>query len=181
MNRYLFVALFGLALSAMPATAQISVYGGGGAAMPTGDDLEDVDAGLMLFGGLTFDLSESLALYAEGAWGTHDTTQGTTVNPSSLMGGLIFGFGSEDAALSPYIFGGAGLQTVGTDAGGDPSETEFGYQFGAGVGFELFGLGSFLEGRYHAASYDADSDFGELDFALFTIAYGLSFDLGGDN
>jgi opacity protein-like surface antigen len=181
MKRFAFLAAFAFALVATPAAAQISVYGGGGVASPQGDDLENVDAGLILVGGVTFDLSEMLSLYAEGAWGTHDSEGDVTVNPSSLMAGLLYGFGGEDAAISPYVFAGAGLQGVALDVTTDPSDRTFGWQAGAGLGFELVGLPAFLEGRYHSASFDADSDVGELDFGLLSFILGFSFDLSGDN
>ncbi len=185
MKRLVLLATFALFLTAVPASAQFAVYGGGGSAIPTGDDLEDVEAGLQLLGGFTYDLSERLSLYGEGQWGTHDIdgTDDVTVKPSALMAGLLLGLsGDEDAALSPYLFGGLGLQSVKVDAdAGDSDDRTFGYQVGAGFGFDLGSLPTFLEGRYQAASFDADSDIGELDFSIFSIILGFSFDIGGDN
>ncbi|HKK92492.1 MAG TPA: outer membrane beta-barrel protein [Longimicrobiales bacterium] len=184
MKRLALLAAFALFLAAAPASAQFAVYGGGGAAIPTGDDLEDVESGLQLLGGFTYDLSEKLSLYGEGQWGTHDIEDSDiSVSPSALMAGLLLGLaGDEDAALSPYLFGGLGLQTLSVDDdGSDPSDSAFGYQVGAGVGFDLGSLPTFLEGRYQAASFDADSEVGELDFSIFSIILGFSFDLGGDN
>lgn len=181
MKRFALLAGVALALTAMPAAAQVSVYGGGGVASPQGDDLENIDAGLILLGGVTFDVSERLSVFAEGAWGTHDSEGDVTVNPSSLMGGLILGFGDEDAAVNPYVFAGAGLQGVALDVATDPSDRTFGWQAGAGLGFDLVGLPAFFEGRYHGASFDADSDVGELDFGLLSFVLGFSFDLSGDN
>jgi opacity protein-like surface antigen len=183
--------VLGLFLTAVPVAAQVSVYGGGGPAFPTGEDLEDVDGGVQLLGGLVFDLNERISLYAEGQWGTHDVdlesaTDGS-VKPSAVMAGLLLGLsGNEDAAVSPYVFGGLGLQSIkleGTEGSVSLSidDRTFGWQAGAGVGFDLLGLGSFLEGRYQSASFDEDSEFEELDFAIFSIIFGFSFDLGGDN
>jgi opacity protein-like surface antigen len=184
MKRYLVLGLMGLALSAAPAMAQVSIYGAGGSAIPTGDDLSDVEAGLQFAGGLVLDLNERVGVYGEGQWGTHDIEDSDdSVSPSALMAGLILGLTSnEDAAVSPYVFAGAGVQTLSVDnESDDPKDTAFGWQAGAGIGFDLLGLGSFLEGRYQAASFDSDSDIGEVDFAIFSILFGFSFDLGGDN
>lgn len=184
MKRTLFAMVFCLALTALPASAQVALYGGGGAAFPSGDDLSDVDAGLQLFGGLTLDLNERISVYAEGQWGTHnvDDVDVDKAKPAAIMGGLLFGLTSdEDAPVQPYIFGGGGLQSVTVDlATGDSfDDSTFGWQVGAGIGFALGGLDAFAEGRYQAASYDADSDLGEFDFAIFSLAVGLSFELGG--
>lgn len=184
MKRYVLLGLMGLALAAAPATAQVSVYGGGGSAIPTGDDLENVEAGLQLLGGVVVDVNDRLGIYGEGQWGTHDfENTDVSVNPSALMAGLLLGLaGDEDAALAPYLFGGLGIQTLGIDNDAtDPSDSTLGWQLGAGAGFDLGPLPAFLEGRYQAASFDADSDIGELDFSIFSIILGFSFDLTGDN
>lgn len=194
MKRLALLAAFGLFLVAAPANAQVSVYGGGGPAFPIGDDLDGVDPGIQLLGGITFDLSDRVSLYGEGQWGTHnddsvDEGVDATVKPSALMAGLLIGLAAdEDAPISPYIFGGLGLQTVDVEAesqgvGVNIDDTGFGYQVGAGLGFELGSLPMFLEGRYQAASYDDFGEFGEgdLDFSIFSIILGFSFDLSGDN
>ncbi len=191
MKRYLVLAFMGLALSAAPAFAQVSVYGGGGSAIGTGEDMEDVDAGLQLLGGLVVDVTDRVGIYAEGQWGRHDVTiEGVTdptATPSALMAGLLLGLSSnEDAAISPYVFGGVGLQSLELE-GEEGGETEsaddrtFGWQAGAGFGFDIGSLPAFLEGRYQRASFDEDSEFEELDFAIFSIIFGFSFDFGGDN
>lgn len=182
MNRFALLAVVGLAFSALPATAQISIYGLGGPAIPTGDDLEDVESGLQLTGGATFGLSERLALFAEGQWGTHGIEDSDTkVKPSALMGGLLFRLSSDpDAAISPFFGAGVGIQTVSVDNDTtDPSSSTFGYEVGAGFGFDLVGLPANLMAKYQAASFDADSDIGELDFSIFSILLGFSFPLGG--
>ena len=190
MKRYFVLALMGLALSAAPAVAQVSVYGGGGSAIPTGDDMEDVDAGLQLLGGLVLDLTEMVSIYAEGQWGTHDVSvDGATdvsAKPSALMAGLLLGIGGDEGAVSPYLFAGGGLQSLdleGEEGGITVSvdDRTFGWHVGGGIGFDLGSLPAFLEGRYQAASFDSDSEFDELDFAIFSIIFGFSFDLGGDN
>ena len=182
MKRLAFATAFCLALVATPASAQISLYGGGGAAFPMGDDLEVVEGGLQLFGGATFDITSKLGVYAEGQWGTHGIENSDTkVKPSALMGGVIFEFMAGDASpISPYVFGGAGVQTVkfDPDQGDGAKDSAFGFQLGAGVGFDVAGLGAFAEGRYQAAQF-SEGDVGDLDFAIFSLAVGLSFDVGG--
>lgn len=185
MKRLAFVAALSVALAAAPAAGQVALYGGGGAAFPTGDDLDGVDAGLQLFGGATFDVSEKVSLYAEGQWGTHslEASDDVTVKPSALMAGLILGLGSdEDAPVSPYLFAGGGIQTVNIDpdTGEGADDSTFGFQLGAGLGFDLAGIGAFAEGRYQRASFADDAAvLPDATFAIFSVAVGLSVELGG--
>jgi opacity protein-like surface antigen len=183
MKRIALATAFCLALVAAPATAQVSVYGGGGAAFPSGDDLSNVDAGLQLLGGVTFDVNERLSIYGEGQWGRHNPETGDgTITPTALMAGLLLGLTADDAApVSPYIFAGGGLQGVDIDdgAGNSVDDRTFGWQAGAGVGFALGGLDAFAEGRYQSAAFDTDSDLSDLDFAIFSIVVGFSIDVGG--
>ena len=184
MKRFLMLALTGLALSAVPATAQIAVYGAGGVASPVGDDMDGIEAGLQLVGGVEYYLSDKLAILAEGQWGTHDVENSdNSVSPSALMGGLSLGLGSGEGSIKPWIFGAAGLQTVSIDTDvADPSDTTFGYQVGAGIGFPLFGQNAGLRASYQAASFDADSEIGgaaDFDFSIFSVVLGFGIPLGG--
>ena len=181
MKRFIMLALAALAISAAPATAQFQVYGAGGVASPTGDDMDGVEAGLQLLGGLEYYLTERLALTAEGQWGTHDIEDSdATAKPSALLGGLSLGLGSGEGSLYPWIFAAGGLQTLGVDNDStDPSDTTFGYQVGAGVGFPLFGQNAGIRAAYQAASFDSDSELGEFDFAIFSVVLGFAFPLGG--
>ena len=174
-----------MVLVALPLNAQ-SIYVGAGGAFPTGDDMDGVNAGLQLVGGVTFDVASQLSVYGEGSWGTHGTDfDGIDAKPYALMAGLMLGLtGDEDASLTPYVFGGAGLQWIKlTDGDMDVSDNAFGFQFGAGLGFALGGVDAFAEGRYARAGFDADSDLSdgeEFTFAAFGLVAGLSFNLGGN-
>lgn len=182
MKKYAVLSLAMLALVALPLNAQ-SIYVGAGAAFPTGDDMDGVDTGLNLAGGVTFDVASRVSIYGEGSWGTHGTDfEGVDAKPYALMAGLLLNLGSGgEGALSPYIFGGGGMQWLKlTDGDTDVSDSAFGLQLGAGVDFPLGGLNGFAEGRYHRASFDADSDLGDFSFATFGLLVGLSFDVGGN-
>lgn len=175
------VALFG---TAIPAVAQ-SIYVGVGPTFPTGDFGEYAGTGFMLAGGVEFEVASQLSIYGEGFWGQNDhDTDGDKTNPSGFMGGLLYGFGGDDAPLTPYVFGGVGLMThaYSSDTFEDSSDSAFGFQGGAGVGFDLGGLDAFAEGRYMSASFDFEVSPGETaseTTAFVGIVLGLSFDVGG--
>lgn len=178
-----------LTLVALPLNAQ-SVYVGVGGAFPTGDDMEGVNAGFQLVGGVTVDVASQLSIYGEGSWGTHGTEfdgvdLGVDAKPYALMAGLLLDLMSdEDAPATPYVFGGAGLQWIKlTDGDTDISDNAFGFQLGAGVGFNLGPVDGFAEGRYARAGFDADSDLSdgeEFTFAAFGLVAGVSINLGGN-
>lgn len=185
MKRFALAGILALLFAAVPATAQVSVYGGGGAAFPTGDDLDGVDGGLQLLGGVVVEVSSLLSIYAEGQWGTHDFEDGAitgTVDPSALMAGLMLGFSPANSPVNPYFFAGVGVQSVSLEADGLGSldDSTFGWQLGGGIGFPIGPVNGFAEGRYQAASFDADSEVSNLDFAIFSLIVGLSIDLGGN-
>jgi opacity protein-like surface antigen len=65
--------------------------------------------------------------------------------PWGFMGIVDYAFGQPDK-IRPYVFGGLGVMIHRFSAGGESaSETEFGYQAGAGLAFPL---GIYVEGRY---------------------------------
>ena len=181
MKRFAFLTAFCLALMAVPASAQVSLYGGGGGAFPQGDDLDGIDGGLQLFGGADIELNERLSVYVEGQWGTHSTdVDGVDVKPAALMGGLLIGLSSGDGP-TPYIFGGAGLQSVTIEASNvSVDDSAIGIQLGAGVSFPLGSFNGFAEGRFQRAGFADDADvLPDLTFSIISLAVGLSIDLGG--
>jgi opacity protein-like surface antigen len=188
MKRFVCLTLTALALTATPTLAQ-SIYLGVGPTFPTSDYGDYANTGFMLAGGATFEIATNLDIYGEAFWGqnNHDEEvvgEDSKTNPLGFMAGLLYGFGGEDAAVDPYVFGGAGLMQhrYSSDTFGDDSESAFGFQAGAGMGFALGGLDAFAEGRYTHASYDAESEGADSAVtAFFSIMVGLSFDLGGDS
>lgn len=184
MKRLAFFTALSLAFVAVPASAQVNVYGGGGGAFPTGDDMDGVESGLQLFGGAEFDVSEMVSLYVEGQWGTHnlEDVDDVTVSPRALMAGLLLGFGSDGAPVSPYVFGGGGLQSVSIDVDGDStSDSAFGFQVGGGLNFPLGGVDGFGEVRYQTAGFADDAEvLTDATFAIFSVVVGLSIQVGGN-
>lgn len=175
MKRIACLALSVLFISAVPAAAQ-SIFFGVGPSFPSGDYGDYAKTGFMIAGGVTYELVPQLSVYGEGFWGQNDhETEGDKTNPSGIMGGLIYGFMGQDAMVSPYVFGGAGLMThaYASDTFENSSDSAFGFQGGAGVGFGLGGLEAFAEGRYMSASFDSETT------AFVGVLLGLTFNFGG--
>ena len=184
MKRIACLTMWALALLALPAAGQ-SIFVGVGPTFPTSDYGDYAKTGYMVAAGVTYEIVPQVAVYGEGFWGQNDhETDGDKTNPYGFMAGLIYDFiGDEDAPLSPYAFAGLGSMTHKytsdtLDASG--SESAFGFEAGAGLGFDLGGLNAWGEGRYMSASFDSESPgAGSAVTAFFALVFGLSFNLGG--
>jgi opacity protein-like surface antigen len=147
------LALMGFAI---PAQAQTTLYIEGGATFPTGDFGDYANTGWMAAGGLLFGIGDSgfgvggEVFYGENKHGTDEVDLNSKTNPYGVMAIADYTFGSP-GGLQPYLFGGAGLlvHRFSADNFDSESESQFGYQFGAGLSFPI---GLFIEGRYMGAS-----------------------------
>jgi hypothetical protein len=184
MKKIATVTLGLLALVAFPLSAQ-SIYVGAGGSFPNSDYGDYAKTGVLLVGGVDFEVAQNLSVWGEGFWGQnkHEGDDSKT-NPVGFMAGLMYGFGGEEASVEPYVFAGAGwmIHKYSSDTFGDDSQGAFGLQGGAGLGFDLGGLDAFVEGRYMRASYDSESPgAGSAVTAFMALIAGVSFDLGGDD
>ncbi|MDX1395786.1 MAG: hypothetical protein R3195_15495 [Gemmatimonadota bacterium] len=157
------------------------IYFGAGATFPTGDFGDYADTGWMGVAGVTFDIGTGgLWVGGEGFYGQNNHSDdlaptpteeaGAKTNPYGAMG--IVGYGTGDGeSLGFYFFGGAGLlvHKYSSDVSDSVSDSNFGYQAGAGVSFPLGGsLDLWGEGRFMGAS----------DTTFFGLLAGLSIGLG---
>jgi len=175
------LAVVSLALTAPFAAQAQSLFISAGLASPSGDDLDGVSTGWMAAGGVTFDVGSS-GVWAgvDGAYGQNTTDfDGEKVKPYSLMGVLGYSFPTE-GSVSPYVWGGAGLQGVkfSDDGGSSESESGFGWQAGAGLGFGSSdsNVRPYVEGRYHSASIDVDGF--DVDLRFFGALFGVTIGVG---
>lgn len=175
------LAVVSLALTAPFAAQAQSIFISGGLASPSGDDMDGVDTGWMVAGGLIFDVGSS-GVWAgvDGAYGRNTTDlDGETVKPFSVMGVLGYSFPTE-GSVSPYVWGGAGLQGIkfSDELGGSESESGFGWQAGAGISFggADSNVRPYVEGRYHSASIDIDGF--DVDVRFFGALFGVSIGIG---
>jgi hypothetical protein len=170
------LSLAAAALFFLPASSFAQVYVGFGGAAPTGDFKEVAKTGWMAILGADFDLGESgAAIYGEGFYGENKhETEGDKTNPYGAMAGLLYNFSSNPDAVGVYVFGGGGLlvHKFSSSSEASDSESQFGYQAGAGVGVPLGGaLSLFGEGRF----------MGSKDTTYFGFLAGLGIDFSGGN
>jgi opacity protein-like surface antigen len=176
-GRKSFLVAAALLAFAFPAagTAQ-TLYISGGATFPTGDYGDYADTGWMLAGGVLFsDIGTAgLSLGADGFYGqnSHNDYDGDKTNLYGAMGIVQYNIGSGN--LQPYVWGGAGWlahkysgDEFPEDEGTDSS---FGYQLGAGIGYGLSeNVSIYGEGRYMAGTGD------NKDTKLLGVFGGLAF------
>lgn len=163
---------------AAPSQAQTTLYISGGGSFPTGDFGDYADTGWMVAGGAMFGigsagLSAGVDLfYGQNNHSVEEIDLNSKTTPYGAMGVLLYSF-QTGSSISPYVFGGAGVlvHRFSADDIGSESDTQFGYQFGAGLGFPIGGTTElYAEGRY----------MGSADTKYFAALAGLAFFLGGD-
>jgi opacity protein-like surface antigen len=168
------VALF----AAQQASAQTIIYLGGGATFPMGDFGDFANTGWQAVGGVLVPVGPAgLSVGAEGFYGQNNHKEGeigflenSKTTPYGAMGVVSYGF-QTSGKLTPYVFGGLGVLVHKFSAEGiSQSETQFGYEGGAGIDFALSPkLGIWIEGRYMGSS----------DTQFIAADAGLAFAVGG--
>jgi len=170
------LALLGFAIPSQ-AHAQTTIYVSGGGSFPTGDFGDYANTGWMAAGGVIFGIGESgLGVGAELFYGQNNHKDEASfydnekTSPYGAMAIVDYSF-DTGGNIMPYVFGGAGLLVHRFSADGIDSESDskFGYQFGAGLGF---GIGEtsqlYVEGRYMGSEYTK----------YFAALAGFAFTLG---
>ena len=162
-----------IALGPTDSHAQTRLYVGGGGSFPTGDFSEYADTGWQFFGGVLFPVGpDGLRVGIEGNYGENkvqDDVLDAKTNPYGAMGVVTYDF-QTSGSMAPYVYGGLGLlvNRFSSDLL-TRSESQFGYQLGAGLAFGLGTSALFLEGRYTGAS----------NTPFFGLNGGFAFAVGG--
>ncbi len=171
------LALVGFALPAQ-ADAQATIYIGGGASFPTGEFGDYSNTGWLATGGVLVGVGpQGLDLGLELFYGQNNHKEEASFfenEKTSLYGAMAivdYTFG-EAGKIRPYVFGGLGILIHRFSAANisSQSDTNFGYEAGAGLAFPL-GSGStslYVEGRYMGAS----------GTNLFGLLAGFAFGVG---
>jgi opacity protein-like surface antigen len=168
-----FLALLAFMGFMMPAQADAqgtTLYIGAGGSFPTSDFGDFYDTGWMGTAGALFGAGP-VGVGAEFFYGQNSlSADGSDVKttPWGFMGIVDYAFG-QPGKIRPYVFGGLGVM-INRVSGGEESisDTEFGYQAGAGLSFPIGATSSiYAEGRYMGS--DGAKYFGALA--------GFAFDL----
>lgn len=155
------VAALFLAIAAPSiAHAQASVFLMAGPTIPIGDFGDFAKTGWMGYAGVTFPLGEN-GLWAgvEGSYGqnSHDADvtfvdDGDKTNLIGAMGLLGYSIPTE-SSVQPYVWGGAGLlvHRFSPATGSSVSDSNFGFQAGAGVAIGEGSVKPLIEARIESA------------------------------
>ncbi len=156
----------------------------GGLSMPMGDFADVAGIGFHIggFGETRLSTTSPIRIRAEiaynrfGAKGVEDVGEieiDGSYSVLSFTGNAIYDLPTE-GMVRPYVMGGLGLYRFSSDIDADipgvgdvdggGSSTEFGFNIGGGVAFQLSGFSTFAEIRYHTA-----------DFSYIPVSFGIRF------
>ncbi len=132
---------------------------GGGLSVPTGDAGDALKMGYHGQASVAFNPGLPFGLRVDGMYHSMDG-DGWDGNARVIAGVLngMFNFGTPGGQVQPYASAGLGMYNVKMDVEYDfgegdisasASETKIGFNGGLGMRFNLSGLSTFVEGRYH--------------------------------
>ncbi len=144
-----------VAASSVQAQARGYVGFGGGVSIPTGDFADGNTTGWMgqVIAGITGPTGV-VGGRISGSYIRHSIDDPLIEGNNRIigaMGDVVFSPGLAEAKLRPYLLGGVGFQNGKADldgVSGEQSETEFAFNFGAGVTIAVGRIKVFAEGRW---------------------------------
>ena len=154
-------------LVAQPLAAQTSFSLAAGAALPIGSSADAVEMGYNATVGLGIKPPIApLGLRIEGALNSMSLkNDGPNLR---MLAGIANVTLSAAAMPMGYLIGGIGMYNTKQEAQGlfpEVSETDVGFNVGAGLNFPLTGFSTFLEARFHIVD----------DFKFIPITFGVKF------
>jgi opacity protein-like surface antigen len=162
-----------------PLTAQrpLQLSLAGGLSTPQSDLKDVAELGWHALGAINVSsLLIPLGIRVDAAWNrfaTSDDAPGVAaadLTVISLTGNLTYRWPMTNSTLSPYIIAGLGAYRTDCNANsGCESETDFGWNAGAGTKLYLLGFRSFLEVRFHATSR------GAANVTFLPLTFGITF------
>lgn len=165
------LVLAAMTLGATEARAQMSFSIAAGAALPMGDASDDLNMGYNATVGLG--IKPPLApvgLRIEGMLNSFDFKESVATDASSRILAVTANGTLSGPALPAYLIGGVGMYSNKVSVGSfSDSESDFGFNIGAGVSLPLTGFSTFAEIRYHHIPVDGGS------FKFVPITVGIKF------
>lgn len=148
--------------------AQVSLGVAGGLTMPTGDATNSVKSGYNLTVALGIKPPVApIGFRVDAMWNSLDA-KATGADPLRVLGGTANLTVSGPMLPMGYLIGGAGMYNF-SSSGSSNSNTELGFNVGAGLNIPLTGFSTFLEARYHHVNAEQGS------FQFIPITFGLRF------
>lgn len=185
MKRSVLGVAAGLALMAATANAQsmapvakpVSFGIAGGLSMPTGDFGDAVNTGYNISGLVQYKGPMwPVALRLEAQWqhfGIDSDVIDAGVRSLGALANVLYYIPSA-GMVKPYLTGGLGLLNFKVDddacpADADCSSTKFGFDFGAGLEFQLSGMSTFVEANWQSIQTEGSAT------RMFPIRFGIKF------
>jgi opacity protein-like surface antigen len=168
MKRSVFGVAMALALVATAANAQsaasavkpVSFGIAGGMSMPTGDFGTGFKSGYNVSGLFQFQQPTwPVALRVEAQYQNFGAKEGIDATAKTIGGlaNLVYAFPTK-SAVRPYLTGGVGYFHLTMDFEGESaSDNKFGYDFGAGLDFQLSGMNTFIEANWQSVRAEGSS------------------------
>jgi opacity protein-like surface antigen len=161
MKRSVFGVAMALALVATAATAQsvvpaakpVSFGIAGGMSVPTGDFGDGFKSGYNVSGLVQFQQPTwPVALRIEAQYQDFGAKGGVDASAKTIGGlaNVIYAFPTK-STVRPYVTGGLGYFHLKMDMGDvSGSDNKFGFDFGAGLDFQLSGMNTFIEANWQS-------------------------------
>jgi hypothetical protein len=159
-------------IAASTASAQrVKVSVGAGGVLPSGDYSTLDNAGWHVLGAVEVGLPMTgLGVRVDGMYSQTTHAEGFLSGSTTLSGGsadLVYRIGAPAVPVKFYFLAGVGYYNVDLGVG---SESDVGYNGGAGLTFGLGGMNLFAEARYVGVMTSGTSD-----MTFFPITLGLAF------
>ena len=136
------VSVAGTAQAQLGPTTPFSVEVRGGLALPTGDDMDDLHAGIVFGGDVIFQASPMIGIYAGYAfqsWALENETEDLDFEIKGFEAGARLSFAQMAGGLAPFLKGGVLHQksALSADDGSLEGDYETGFQVGGGADVRL--------------------------------------------
>lgn len=154
------VATAANAQSVVPAAKPVSFGIAGGMSVPTGDFGDGFKSGYNVSGLVQFQQPTwPVALRIEAQYQDFGAKGGVDASAKTIGGlaNVIYAFPTK-STVRPYVTGGLGFFHLKMDMGDlSASDNKFGFDFGAGLDFQLSGMNTFIEANWQSIRADGSA------------------------